>query len=317
MTNVSGPTPAGWYHDPAGSGHLRWWDGSAWTAHLVPQPEPVPTPIVQAPVVQAPVVQASALPPVQGSTFDSEPVYVPFQGAWNSTSQGSSYGNASLDFARPAQWNTIWVWLLAFSTLLTVVVVTIFFLVAGGATLTPSEVFGYLALSAALYVINILFAAADRKKLIGWGYLSTASIWWTLLSPLFYLIFRAIAVRREVGRGIAPLIAYLVVTFGASIILSIGSAVFIPAFLALHGGATNRTNAAQFTAGLRNGLDEHGGNYTVSCPSIIPSAIGATFSCTATDAATQTTHVLNIQITAGANGEPGLKLLSVVPPVTS
>ena len=27
-------TPAGWYPDPAGGPHKRWWDGSTWTDHL-------------------------------------------------------------------------------------------------------------------------------------------------------------------------------------------------------------------------------------------------------------------------------------------
>jgi hypothetical protein len=35
--------PFGWYPDPAGSGMLRWWNGSAWTDHLeYPRPEVQP-----------------------------------------------------------------------------------------------------------------------------------------------------------------------------------------------------------------------------------------------------------------------------------
>jgi Domain of unknown function (DUF4328)/Protein of unknown function (DUF2510) len=34
---------AGWYPDPAGGSRLRWWDGSAWTAHVTP---PAPAPVM-------------------------------------------------------------------------------------------------------------------------------------------------------------------------------------------------------------------------------------------------------------------------------
>lgn len=35
--------PFGWYADPAGSGLLRWWDGSVWTDNLErPRPEVQP-----------------------------------------------------------------------------------------------------------------------------------------------------------------------------------------------------------------------------------------------------------------------------------
>ena len=40
--NASAPGP-GWYPDPAGSGRLQWWNGSAWTGHLsAPQFQPAP-----------------------------------------------------------------------------------------------------------------------------------------------------------------------------------------------------------------------------------------------------------------------------------
>jgi hypothetical protein len=28
------PAPEGWYSDPLGDGEQRWWDGTAWTAHV-------------------------------------------------------------------------------------------------------------------------------------------------------------------------------------------------------------------------------------------------------------------------------------------
>jgi hypothetical protein len=42
-TSTSHRVPAGWYHDPAGSGHPRWWDGSGWTEHLLDDLSPGPS----------------------------------------------------------------------------------------------------------------------------------------------------------------------------------------------------------------------------------------------------------------------------------
>jgi Domain of unknown function (DUF4352)/Protein of unknown function (DUF2510) len=37
-------TPAGWYSDPDGSGGQRFWDGTQWTEHRSPAPDPTPQP---------------------------------------------------------------------------------------------------------------------------------------------------------------------------------------------------------------------------------------------------------------------------------
>lgn len=64
----SAPTPRpGWYADPGDPRLLRYWDGTAWTAHTAPMPHlPVP-PVVQAPSAQArPDRMASARVPWWG-----------------------------------------------------------------------------------------------------------------------------------------------------------------------------------------------------------------------------------------------------------
>ncbi len=45
--------PPGWYTDPQSVAHLRWWDGTAWTAHVAPiAPVHAPAQVVAAPVQQ-------------------------------------------------------------------------------------------------------------------------------------------------------------------------------------------------------------------------------------------------------------------------
>lgn len=34
--------PAGWYPDPDGADHRRWWDGKTWTQHTAPFQRPAP-----------------------------------------------------------------------------------------------------------------------------------------------------------------------------------------------------------------------------------------------------------------------------------
>ena len=56
----SGAPPQGWYPDPQGT--TRWWDGSAWTAHVAPASAPAaPTaPTAPVPAPAAPVAAAAA-----------------------------------------------------------------------------------------------------------------------------------------------------------------------------------------------------------------------------------------------------------------
>jgi hypothetical protein len=309
MTNTGGSTtPAGWFNDPGGSGQMRWWDGSAWTAHLAPQPTPEPVAVpVAVPVVQAPAILTPAAQP-----------YVPFQGSWNAGSYPAGGSVRDADFARPAQWNTAGAWFLAFSYLFTLIVALVYVVVAspGLALESPARrssdiAIGSVWIQVALWVLQILFTIMDRRKLRSFGYSRPASFWWILLlPPLIYLIMRGVVISREVRHGFAPLITYLV-SAGAIVVLGIGSAVLIPVFLSQRAGSIAST---EFTSSLQAGLDEKGGHYTVTCPPTLPTTVGATFTCTAVDSS-GTSHALNISIVQGADGHPTTKLLSVSPPI--
>lgn len=321
MTNTGGSmTPAGWYNDPAGSGHLRWWDGTAWSAHLAPQPTPapapVPTPVAPAPpVVLAPVAYEPTV-----MTADNEN-YVPFQGSWNYRPQPGFGGNAPDDLARPMQWNTAGAWLLAFSYLFAIVVAIFYLVVASPALALQSRqqrvdsiTFASLWIPTALWILQVLFVLMDRRKLRSFGYLRTATVWWILLlPPLLYLIMRGVAVSREVRHGFAPLITYLV-SWAVVVLLGITSAILIPAFLAQRAGGS--LASSQFASSLETGLNEKGGHYTVTCPPSLPTNVGSTFTCTAIDA-TGSAHSLDISIVQGTDGKPTAKLLSVTPPIAN
>lgn len=228
MTNTSGPTtPAGWYPDPAGSANLRWWDGSAWTAHLAPPPTPAPA------LAPTPAYQASATQTLAGQglgTAGNEP-NVPFQGSWNQSAESSAE-----DFARPGQWNTGGAWFLAFSQVITLIAIVALFVVDRGTIASTGVQAAVQALILAIaliglgvFFLNVLFAVMDRRKLQSFGYLQPASVWWILLAPpLAYLIVRGIAVSREARHGFGPLIAYIITTVGVVLLVGIGTAVAIP-----------------------------------------------------------------------------------------
>ena len=57
--------PAGWYADPAASGSVRYWNGTAWTEHTAPH-NPVPSPV-------SPVASATAQPAGFGSAPYAQP----------------------------------------------------------------------------------------------------------------------------------------------------------------------------------------------------------------------------------------------------
>jgi hypothetical protein len=302
MTSTGGATtPAGWYTDPGGSGHLRWWDGSAWTAHLAPQPTPAPSPVAQQPSVFG---------------ADDQP-YVPFQGSWNNQPYG---GNSVADeFAQPGEWNTGYAWFLAAWPIYFVGLTVgwaYFYSIerAQGAAGGISELLtGIIGLVEIVILVLVIFAAfRDRAKLRRWGYTRTASPGWIffafLVGPLVYLIVRAVRVYGEVRKGIAPLILYIVSGVAMTIIWIVVSVTLGSTLLA------GLSASAEFASSLQTGLDQKGSHFTVTCPPSIPTVINSTFTCTAVDSK-GTSHSLNIEVIQGTNGQPTVKLLSVTPAI--
>jgi hypothetical protein len=233
------------------------------------------------------------------------------------------------------QWNTGGVWVLATSTLWSSIVIVL--LIVGYVLLFGTSQFISLSTAttatttaaelelggAVIAILLLLFAASrDRSRLRSLGYLQLTSPWWVLLAaPLVYLIIRTIRVRRESGRGLAPLVFFLVSYVGI-IVLAIVAAIAIPAFLASRVAADSTVskiaNATSLASGITSGMDKNGGNYSVSCtPFAEPKTKPIDVTCVAVDIASNVSHTLQIEVDPGVNGAPpSEKLLSVTPPIT-
>ena len=301
MTSTAGPpTPAGWYPDPAGTDQLRWWDGAAWTAHLSPRPTPVPSP---APYV-APTPQFSP----QATQMGSNNLYGNYG--------GGSYGMTMQD-ATPTRWNTPAIWIIIF---LPFVIVALAWLVLPPIVIAvaanPADAgllgFGDFGTVVVLYAIYIALAYSDRRKLREWGYTNPPSPWWMLLA-IVYLILRTSRVRRESGHGIAPLVVYLSFAIGVGILSPVLAGIVAVANAPAGEAAERTVFVRQFT----EGLDSHGGNFTLNCPPDFSLAVGSQFTCTATELTNSTTHAIALQVVTGTDGKPTVKLISVTPPITN
>jgi hypothetical protein len=193
MTNLpAGPTPPGWYPDPAGTQAERWWDGSTWTDNVKVNSTPqgaTPYSVVgyadpKAPEGTSPynkwiwlnlILQIVACIPV---------LLFPWDSYFTSMLQSSSTGSLSSD---P---------------------------MAGYAVLLSPE---YLAITGFSYLcvgLTIFFGWLDYRALKAagvpkpfhwaWGFFILAGAGF-----LVYVIGRSVVVRRRTGSGLAPIWIYV------------------------------------------------------------------------------------------------------------
>lgn len=167
--------PAGWYDDPTGADHNRWWNGTAWTDHTSPKPS------------DATDAALSDYVPFDGRSWKSESVFGEHQAPARSNTAGA-WGLAFLP------------WLVLFASA-AVVVLTLF-----------AHQLWWTAVAAAILplLVAVAMATRDRLRLADYGYVRRPALGWVLLTPLIYLIVRTVLVRRESGKGSAPLWGYLV-----------------------------------------------------------------------------------------------------------
>jgi hypothetical protein len=173
--------PAGWYSDPAGGSGKRWWDGSRWTENIQ-QPE------------AAMIVDGNYTP-----TFGS---YVPGE---SRPTRPVAHAEAGIAYTR-----TSW-WLAGSPLWISVPEVIVFAIINSLATPPLSTiVIGLWLVNLLVWAALVGMAFADRAALLAGGNDTAASPWWTLLTPLVYLIARARHVRLYATGGWASVIWWVV-----------------------------------------------------------------------------------------------------------
>lgn len=174
---VGGGIPAGWYPDPAGGDGKRWWDGAGWTQN-VREPETPPP----------------------ASTFGG--TYVPAElrsvTPFPTAEVGIGYTRAS--------------WWIAGSPLWVAApqAIIIGILESVAPPTLSSLVPGLVLINLVMLGVLVLLSFADRAALINGGNNSAAAPWWTLLTPLVYLIVRARQVQLYASGGWASVIWFCI-----------------------------------------------------------------------------------------------------------
>lgn len=228
QTDGQGGTAAGWYDDPAGSGGLRWWDGSRWSDHVQP---------AQQQAQQAPGQYAYPAAPAYGAHPGAEPrrvdpgtpVYGPF------------------------------IWIITLLPALSLLLLPLSFTgfedmmraelqsggtgtgygmtggLSGAALLAQSvaTLFGWL-----IYGAGVVLAFFDRKWLLARGFDRPFHWAFAFIPAPVYPIGRSIVVRRRSGRGIAPMWVSIAL-LALSLIIGIAVTVWI----------------VSITVGMMNSLD--------------------------------------------------------------
>jgi len=233
MTDPQLPPP-GWYPEPSGAEGQRWWDGTRWTDYatpLAPPPQPV-----------QPQYGAYAQPQPQPQYGAYVQPQQPQYGAYASPQQPAPYGSASQSVAAGTPTDTVWVWLIIFLPLLGVL--PLFFWDWRGyfersISLDPSmstieQALGpytdpwYLVLSVlgyVLYGVAVWFAYLDRATLARRGFGRTFHWAWAFLSSLVYVIGRSVVVKRQAGRGSAPM--WVAIAVSAVMVVLVVAWVFV------------------------------------------------------------------------------------------
>lgn len=242
--------PAGWYPDPSGADGRRWWDGGRWTEHVAPA-APV-APVQQAapvgyvaPVepVTPPVAPVAATAPAAAApAYASAPAYVAAPAYAGSVAPYGVQEAKKVPAGTPV--DTVWIWLLVALPVLAIIPLFLWdfegYMVRSmsmpgsispvESALGPYSDPAYLTLtllSWLVYGVSVWFAFLDSSALKRLGYERRFHWAWAFLSSLVYVIGRSVVVRKQAGRGFAPMWAAIAVAVALTIAVTAWTVVVI------------------------------------------------------------------------------------------
>lgn len=172
--------PPGWYLDPSGSGHRRWWNGLAWTHYMDGHAPPQGT--VSGPISQPLIPSNISLNPwpawllvLLPLVSTAQLLMIDFEGLFRDSLIASESG-------------------------------------AGAPLLLPPGLLVGQVLSWVLYGAAVVLAFLDHRMLQQRGVVRPFHWAWSFLGTLVYLIGRTVVLRRRATRGQSPLWSYLLVS---------------------------------------------------------------------------------------------------------
>lgn len=233
------PTPAdGWYPDPAGSGGLRRWNGTAWTdevrpATAAPEAPAAPSAPETIPVASSAAPEAPVTP--SAPAYPGAPAY-PAAPAYAAAPAAPAPARADIPT------NTVWIWLAVALPLLSVVALFLFdwttyvqesiyasafpeqapYLASSSLVVTA----GTSAFSFVVIALTVLFSFLDWRQLRARGIQKPFHWAWSftvlaISSVGVYVIGRAVVLRRQTGKGLGPVWGWIAVTLVTIIAASI------------------------------------------------------------------------------------------------